>query len=146
MFRGRFAHTIDTKGRVSIPAGFRVELQRRSERAPILTNDRNCLALFPFEDWCEYERKIMKAGSVRPQARSFIRFMVSGATECPIDAQGRVLIPPPLREYARLEREVIVAGVGDFIELWDKAQFETELSRTLANFDDIASTVDGKVE
>ena len=70
-----------------------------------------------------------------------MRFMVSGAVECPIDKQGRILVPPPLREYARLEREVTIAGVGNRIELWSKARFDEELARTQARYDEISAAV-----
>ena len=93
MFRGRHSHTIDAKGRVSIPAGYRMELQRRSDKAPILTADENCLRLYPFDDWCDYEEKIVKHAEVDPNARDYARLVISGAVEAPIDKQGRVLVP-----------------------------------------------------
>ena len=120
MFRGRFVHTLDSKGRVSIPSGFRLELQRRSERAPILTNADQCLLLYPYEDWCDFEQRIVGLSSFDPDVQAFARMMISGASECPIDAQGRILVPPVLREHARLEREAMIAGVGPRIELWDR--------------------------
>lgn len=141
MFRGRFVHTIDTKNRISIPAGFRVEFDQRSERAPMLTNQEACLALYPYEDWCEFEERLLNLSSVDPDVQAFARFMVSGATECAIDKQGRILVPPQLREYANLEREVTFAGVGNHIELWDKARLDGELARTQARFGEISSAV-----
>ena len=68
MFRGRFVHTMDSKGRVSIPSGFRMELQRRSERAPILTNADQCLLLYPYEDWCDFEQQHRR--DLRPSIRT----------------------------------------------------------------------------
>jgi len=141
MFRGRFVHTMDSKGRVSIPSGFRLELQRRSERAPILTNADQCLVLYPYEDWCDYEQQIVGRASFDPDAQAFARMMISGASECPIDAQGRILVPPVLRELARLEREAVIAGVGPRIELWDKARFDADLQKTQARFPEISSAM-----
>ncbi len=134
-------HTMDAKGRVSIPAGFRVELQRRSERAPILTNLLECLALYPYEDWLEIEQRLSTAAPLEPQVQALQRFLVSGAAECPIDAQGRVLVPPHLREHAKLGREATIAGVGPRIEIWDKARFDADLVRTQKRFHEISAEV-----
>jgi MraZ protein len=141
MFRGRFEHTMDSKGRVSIPPGFRVELQRISDRAPILTNGENCLLLFPFEDWSVYESQIAEVSSFDPDAQDYARMMISGAAECPIDAQGRILVPPVLRKHAGLEREATIAGVGAKIEIWDTTRFDANLQKTRARFFEISSAV-----
>ncbi len=141
MFRGRFVHTIDSKGRVSIPTGFRAELERRSDRAPILTNAFQCLHLYPYEDWCQFERHIVENSTVNPDVQAYQRMMISGASECPIDKQGRMLIPPVLRVHAGLEKEVTIAGVGPRIEMWDKPRFDAELMKTQARYDEIASKV-----
>jgi MraZ protein len=145
MFRGRYAHTIDSKGRVSIPSGFRTELHRRSERPPIVTNGvtqaGECLWLYPYEDWCDFENRIVSLSPDNLDAQSYVRFMVSGATECPIDNQGRSLLPGFLREYAKLDREVTIAGVGTRIEIWNKTKFDEDQSNTQAHFQRIASVV-----
>ena len=141
MFRGRSVHTIDSKNRMSIPSGFRVELERRSERAPILTNQNTCLALYPYEDWCEFEDRLVSLSAVDPDVQAFARFMVSGANECPIDKQGRILVPSTLREFANLDRHVMVAGVGNHLEFWDKARFDEELTKTQARFSEISQAV-----
>ena len=95
-------HTIDAKNRMSLPAHFRQELTRRGEQAPILTNGHECLDLYSYEDWIEYERRIAAIADVDPAAQAFARMRISGATECPIDRQGRILVPPHLREHAGL--------------------------------------------
>jgi MraZ protein len=145
MFRGRYVHTIDAKNRMSLPAHFRQELTQRGENAPILTNGNQCLDLYAYEDWLEYERRIVEIADVDPEAQAFARMRISGATECPIDRQGRILVPPHLRELAGLEREVTVAGVGPRIELWDRARFDTNLSNTQARYPDMAMAVAGKL-
>jgi MraZ protein len=139
MFQGRFVHTMDSKGRVSIPPGYRLELQRRSDRAPILTNADQYLLLFPFEDWDALAQRIVGLSAFDPDVRAIRRMMISGASECPIDAQGRLLVPPVLRGHAQLEREVVLAGVGACMELWDKARFDANLTNTLARFPEISS-------
>ena len=139
-------HTIDAKNRMSLPAGFRQELARRSDRPPILTNSHECLDLYPYEDWLEFEEQIVGIASVDPEAQAYARVLISGASECPVDKQGRILVPPHLREHAGLVREVTVAGVGPKIELWDNARFEKNLNQTQARFAEMAQSVAGKLE
>jgi MraZ protein len=120
-----------------------MELERRSERAPILTNAFGCLHLYPYEDWCEVERKIVENETEDTDFQAYQRMMISGAAECPIDKQGRLLLPQYLRDHAGLEREVTIAGVGPRVEIWDKARFDADLMKTQARFSEIASTVAG---
>jgi MraZ protein len=147
MFRGRFYHTIDAKGRVSIPSGFRLELQSSGEQAPIVTNGvtgvGDCLWLYRYEDWCEFESRLAGLPPQNLDVQAYMRFMVSGATECPIDNQGRTLLPAHLRKWARLGREVTIAGVGARIEIWDKSLFDENQSKTQEDFQRIASVVAG---
>ena len=142
-------HTIDAKNRMSLPAAFRQQLQGKSPKAsnpPIITNAANaCLELYPFEDWEEFEQNIVSIASVDPEAQAYARVKISGASECPIDKQGRILVPPYLREYAKLEREVMVAGVGPRIELWNAARFEENLSQIQARFEGVAMSVARKL-
>lgn len=131
MARGRFSHTMDSKGRVSIPVVLRNEIQAQDERPPIVTNLVDCPAvgLFSHDRWLEIEQRLTSMSQVQPEIQSIQRLLVSGAVECPFDAQGRILVPPHLREHAGLEREVTIAGVGRRIEIWDKARFDEELTR-----------------
>ena len=138
MFRGRHSHTIDGKGRVSIPVAYRMELQQRSDQPAFLTADENCLRLYPFEDWCNHERKIVEQAALDPNARDYARRVISGAIEAPIDKQGRILVPQYLREHAHLEREVTIAGVGLTVEIWDEARLHVNLNQTQASFRSIA--------
>ena len=145
MFRGRSVHTIDSKNRMSIPAGFRVILNSQGDQAPILTNDAACLALYPYEDWCSLEESLLNLSSIDPDVGDYARFMVSGATECSIDKQGRILVPPTLRDYAGFDREVVVAGVGNHLELWDKTRFDAEIMKIQTRFSEIRSSVAAKM-
>ncbi len=145
MFRGRHNHTIDAKGRVNIPAGYRMELQRRSDQPPILTADENCLQLYPYEDWVVHEKEIVAKAAIDPNARDYVRLMISGAVEAPIDKQGRILVPLYLREQAHIERDVTVAGVGLTIEIWDAARLQKNLNQTQANFRAISLEMAEKV-
>jgi MraZ protein len=130
---------------MSLPAEFRRELQSGSDDPPILTNAHECLDLYPHQDWLEFEERIVAIAAVDPEAQAYVRMMVSGATPCPIDKQGRILVPPHLRKHADLTREVIVAGVGPKIELWDQARFEDNLNKTQARFPEMAISVAGKL-
>ena len=134
MFRGRHAHTIDAKGRVSIPAAYRTRLQRRSDQPPILTGDHRYLKLYPFEDWCEYEERIVAQAAVDPDAQDFVRLVISRAVETPIDKQGRILVPQYLRAHAHIEKDVTFAGVGQTVEIWNSLSFEESLEQTQVNF------------
>ena len=138
-------HTIDSKNRMSLPGVFRTELQRRSEHPPILTNAHQCLELHPFEDWQIFEQQIVSIATVDPEAQAYARMMVSGALECPIDKQGRILVPQHLHENARLDRDVTVAGVGPKIELWNSARFEANLIQTQARFEEMATSIAAKL-
>ena len=97
------------------------------------------------EDWLQFEESIVGISSVDPEAQAYARMMISGATECPVDKQGRILVPPHLREHANLEREVTVAGVGPKIELWDKGRFEANLTNTQARYPEMAQSVASKL-
>ena len=145
MFRGRYVHTIDAKNRMSLPAPFRLELQRRSDHPPILTNAHECLDLYPYEDWLTFEQQIVGIASVDPEAQAYARMLISGATECPVDKQGRILVPPYLRDHAALEREVTVAGVGPKIELWDRARFAASMTNIQARLPETARSVAAKL-
>jgi MraZ protein len=140
MFRGRFTHTMDGKGRISIPVSFRPELLGReassvsaAEKPPFLTNLQRCVALYPHDAWLEVERRLSEASSMQPEVQALQRFVVSGATECPIDGQGRILVPPYLREHGALSKDVVIAGVGPRVELWNKERFASDLAVTQEN-------------
>jgi MraZ protein len=141
MFRGRHDHTMDAKGRLKIPTGFRNEILRRSEKPPILTNYKNYLALYPYEDWKVIEQDLAAKSKFEPDVVAYTRFVISGSSECPIDSQGRILVPPPLREHAMIKSKVIVAGVLDCIEIWDAQLFETTKLETMSRLEEIQRSV-----
>lgn len=119
MFRGRHTHAIDAKGRVSIPSKFREVLNGRGQLTLIITNDLDtCLVAFPMDEWFELERKIRALPDNVPEILDYKRFYISGAEECPLDRQGRILLPPSLREHAQLNREVVFLGLIEKFEIW----------------------------
>ena len=146
MFRGQAVHTIDAKNRISISSEFRVEFERRSEQAPILTLKGDHLALYPYEDWCAWESKLLSVADFDAQADDFADFVMSYASACPIDSQGRILVPPRLREKASLHREVVIAGRGKWVALWDRARYEQKMSAILGRYDELSSAVGAKRE
>jgi MraZ protein len=134
MFRGQFEHSIDAKGRVSLPARFRDALLAEGDGRFILTPAPfdPCLHLHPMRAWEEFEKKIAELPSLDPNIVRFRRIYVSAAVECELDRVGRVLVPPHLREKASLSRDVLWAGMGRTIELWSTDAWNAALAMTPA--------------
>lgn len=130
MFRGRYENTIDQKGRILVPSKFRELLSSNYDEKLIITNFDECLWAYPFKEWQEIEEKVSKLPQFKPEVRALQRVFISAATECPLDKQGRVLIPPPLREYAAIERDVVFVGMVKRIEIWSKDRWEKEFAKS----------------
>jgi MraZ protein len=127
MFRGRYEHTIDAKGRTSLPARYRDALAGMGERRIVLTNALDkCLNAYAMPKWMEFEDKIAKLPRFDPAVQQLKRIYVSGAVECEIDDSGRILVPPTLRDYAALNKDVVWAGSGDYAELWDQKTWQAK--------------------
>jgi MraZ protein len=124
MFTGSYFHFMDNKGRVSIPSRYREVLQERKDRQLILTNFGGYILAFPQSEWVKIEAKFAEQPLFRKELRAFQRFLISGVEECPLDRQGRILIPPNLRDYAKLSREVCLVGAIRCFEVWDRQTFE----------------------
>ena len=139
MFRGRYEHTIDSKGRVSLPARFREVLKDKYDDQLIITNFDGCLVAYPDEEWRVIEEKVSSLSMVKKEVKSFQRFFISGATECSIDKQGRILIPSGLRKYAKLEKDIVFAGLTKKIEIWSKEMWEQEIVKVQEGFDDLSN-------
>jgi len=135
MFRGQFTHTIDAKGRVSLPARFRDALVATGDARFILTPAlfEPCLHLYSMRTWEELEEKISSLPSFDPNIVRFRRLYVSAAIECELDKAGRVLVPPALRDKAGLARDVLWAGMGRTVELWAKEKWDAELALSEAD-------------
>ena len=142
-FRGRFDHTLDNKGRVSVPAGFRMEIQRLGgEKAPILTRGKDHLLLYPAETFDAIERDLESKSSLLPDVQHYQRLMIGGCTECPVDGQGRITIPAALRDHAGLQGKITLAGVLNKIEIWNHDRFEATQMLTLGNLEEIQKSVE----
>jgi MraZ protein len=121
MFLGRFAHNLDSKGRLAVPARFRASL----EEGLVLTRglDR-CVAAYPMAAWEDLAGKVSALSMTDPAARQFRRMVFAEAANLTLDGQGRVVVPPELREYAGIDREAVVIGVHTSFEIWSPSGWE----------------------
>lgn len=134
MFRGRYEHAIDGKGRTSLPSRFRDVLAASGDPRLVITTGLDpCLVAYPMHEWIAFEERLAKLPQFDASVAMLRRIYVSGAVDCEIDRLGRLLIPASLRKHAGLERAALWAGMGRHIELWSKERFETLSSGALAD-------------
>lgn len=139
MLMGEFSHAIDAKGRLIIPAKFREQL---GGRVVITRGMDGCLFGYPMDQWKQLEAQMNKLSLTKKNARAFMRFMYSAATECEFDKQGRVNIPQTLRTHAGLTKKCVIVGVSDRFEIWDQDRWAKYTEETEGNVDDIAEDLD----
>jgi transcriptional regulator MraZ len=125
MFRGQYDHTIDDKGRLSIPAKLREALGK--DRTLVLTSFEAFITVFPMKAWRNMEERIRNNPTFKRDMRDFLRLVYSSAEDVEIDPQGRILISQGLRQRAGISRDVVILGVMDQIEIWDKARWEEKV-------------------
>ena len=135
MFMGEYSHTIDIKGRLIIPSRFREEL---GETFVVTKGLDGCLFVFSDEEWKAFEIKLKSLPLTNKNARQFARFFVAGATPCELDKQGRILLPATLREFAGLEKDVVLTGMLNRIEIWSKDKWNENNSLDDVAMDEIA--------
>ena len=138
MFMGEYNHTVDTKGRLIIPAKFRESL---GEEFVVTKGLDGCLFIYSEEEWKNIEEKFRNTPLTTRDARKFSRFFFAGAATCELDKQGRILIPAVLREFAGLEKDVVLAGVFNKIEIWSKERWMDE-----GNYDDMEEVAEHMAE
>ena len=127
MFRGRYEHTMTDKGRVSIPAKFReICREKYGDETFVITNFDKCLVAYPLKEWNEIERKVSELPQFKQEVISFLRYLMGGAVDCPLDGQGRALIPQSLRNHARIDKELIMIGMLTRVEIWAREVWEEE--------------------
>jgi len=141
MFRGCFEHTIDDKGRLSIPAKFRDALETTFAPPLIVTRYQDCLQAYPYDEWRELEARMSRLPSFDAKLQAFRRYFYAPAQECPLDKAGRVLVPPTLRTHAELTRQVVLAGMGRYFEIWAKERYDPAMDEIAGNFEAIAAAM-----
>ena len=133
MLRGAHAISLDTKGRLAIPTRFRDSLRDECDGLLICTIDISnpCLLLYPLAEWELIEKKLRALSSTHPVERRLQRVLLGHAAECELDAQGRFLIPGPLRQHARLEKKIMLVGQLNKFEIWDDTRWQQQISDDL---------------
>jgi MraZ protein len=140
-FRSRSEHTLDAKGRLNIPSRFRDVLQDHDNGQLMVTNWHKCLKAFPVNVWERIETTLLVQGKKQPGMDSFRRYVISGVTECSLDKQGRILLPPTLRTDFELKKDVVLNGMLDHFEIWDKIAWEKETKLTRDKFSDFEQSL-----
>ena len=129
MFRGSSFHTIDAKGRFIVPARFRDAIRAGGNDRIMVSQMDRCLVAYPLEEWRKIEDRIMTMAEKSESMRRFRRVFIGGAHECMFDRQDRILIPPPLRQYAAMEKHIVMVGVLDHFEIWSRVNWDEEYQR-----------------
>ena len=138
MFMGEYNHSIDNKGRLIIPAKFREQL---GDTFVVTQGLDGCLFIYANEEWEAFTEKLKQLPLTNLKARKFTRYFLAGATSCEVDKQGRILIPQKLRQSAGLTKDVVLAGVGSRIEIWDCDRWEE--NSTYEDMEEIAENMEG---
>lgn len=138
MFMGEYHHTIDEKGRIIIPSKFREDL---GEKFIITRGIENCLFVYSLSSWEKITNKLESLPFTKKDARQFVRFFLSGATTAEFDKQGRVNITSPLISYANLQKDCVVIGTGDRLEIWSQEDWNAFFESASSNMSDIAENL-----
>lgn len=135
-FRSRSEHTLDPKGRLNIPSRFREVLRDVYTETLVVTNWQKSLKAYPASEWKKVEDKLINQAPNIPGFSDFVRYVISGVAECPLDKQGRILLPGSLRTEFGFGKEVVLNGMLDHFEIWDKGTWLDETRRTRDKFKD----------
>lgn len=135
MMMGEYAHALDEKGRITIPARLRDDLDNHFVMTKGLDG---CLFLYPMSEWVKLEERLKALPLTNASARAFQRLFLAGAQDVELDRQSRVTIPPRLREYARVVKEVVLVGVSNRVELWSLESWHAYQSQAQAGYEDVA--------
>ena len=142
MFRGRYETTVDSKGRTSLPARFREVLAGSDDRKMVVTTSLEpCLVAYPYSGWREFEKRLSQRPSFDPSVIQIKRLYVAGALECPVDSHGRILIPPVLREYAGISKDVVWSAMVNYVELWDRNKWIEAFAAAQSGADDLGKAL-----
>ena len=135
-FRSSTEHTLDEKGRLNIPARFREVLHNVYSENLVVTKWGKSLKAYPASEWKKVEDKLLAQAASIPGFGDFVRYAIAGVVECPLDKQGRILLPGPLRSEFGLNKDIVLNGMLDHFEIWDKGAWEDEMRRTLDKIKD----------
>ncbi|MFA6422131.1 MAG: division/cell wall cluster transcriptional repressor MraZ [Candidatus Buchananbacteria bacterium] len=137
MFIGQYSHSLDSKGRVAVPAKFRAELKS----AVVTKGLDNCLFLYPQKEWEKMAETVANMPIDRSDNRKFSRAILAGATEVEFDKQGRIILPEYLRSFAGISKNVVIAGLYNRLEIWDEEKWNTYKEDSDKNYNSIAETL-----
>lgn len=138
MFMSEYNHTVDAKGRLIVPSKFREQL---GDGFVVTKGMDGCLFVYANDDWNAFEQKLTSLPLINKEARKFARFFLAGAAQVEVDKQGRILLPANLREFASLEKDVVLVGVGSRIEIWSRENWVNMDADS--DMDDIAAAMEG---
>ena len=139
MFMGEYNHTIDAKGRLIVPAKFREIL---GDNFIVTKGLDGCLFVYPNDEWTRFEEKLKSLPLTNKNARQFTRFFLAGAAACEVDKQGRILLPQVLREFASLEKDVVLVGVASRIEIWSRERWDESMNTYDGDMDEVAENME----
>ena len=139
MFTGEYNHTIDAKGRLIVPAKFREIL---GDNFIVTKGLDGCLFVYPNDEWTRFEEKLKSLPLTNKNARQFTRFFLAGAAACEVDKQGRILLPQVLREFASLEKDVVLVGVASRIEIWSRERWDESMNTYDGDMDEVAENME----
>ena len=140
-FRGRSEHNLDGKGRLNIPARFRDVLRQQYDDRLMITPWKKCLKAYPLPQWEKLEMTLLARLQEQPDMKKMIRYMIGGVVECSLDKQGRILLPPKLREECRINKEVVVSGVMTYFEILDKKIWEIDNKPSTDDFENFETSL-----
>lgn len=135
MFIGEYQHTLDPKNRVIMPSKFREKL---GDSFVMTKGLDNCLFVYSSEEWSIVEEKLKSLPMTNKDARAFVRFFFAGACECDLDKQGRIVMPNHLKDYAKIDKELVIIGVSTRIEIWSKEEWNKFNSDANISYEDVA--------
>jgi len=135
-FRSRTEHTLDSKGRLNFPTRFREVLRQLASETLMIAPWKSHLRAYPLAEWEALETKLLTQGGEQPGLGSFVRYVVGGVAECNLDKQGRIRIPADLRNDVNLTKDIVLTGMLDWVEIWDKDDWYAETKATRDSFDE----------